>query len=71
MSAWQIVLAAVPGAIALSILTGLVVAAVLGQISRESSLLFDLEPWASAPVTRCDDSSVRLATSDVTAPTQP
>jgi hypothetical protein len=38
--------------LALSVLVGLAVAAILGRISREISELHEMEPWAVAPPTR-------------------
>jgi hypothetical protein len=35
----------------ISLLVGLIVAAVLGQIGREVSQLFENEAWSSAPLT--------------------
>jgi hypothetical protein len=43
--------------LALFVVVGLVVAGIFGQISQEVSTLLDLEPWASASLTRAQDST--------------
>ena len=49
MALWIFV--AVAGFMVVSCAVGVVVAAVLGQIGSQVSELFELEPWASAPLT--------------------
>jgi hypothetical protein len=51
MSVWVWVLIGAADLITLSLLIGLVAAAILGSISREVSNLLDLEPWATATLT--------------------
>jgi hypothetical protein len=52
MSVWLWVVVGIAGFFAVSIVIGLALAAVLGQISRGLSEALDLELWASAPMTR-------------------
>ncbi len=51
MTLWVWVLIGTADLITLSLLIGLVVAAILGSIRREVSNLLDLEPWATATLT--------------------
>jgi hypothetical protein len=52
MAVWAWVLIAVGAAIALSTIVGLALARILGRIGDEVAELLELEPWASASLTR-------------------
>jgi hypothetical protein len=65
MPVWAWILTGAATAVGLSLLVGLGVAAVLGSIAREASDLMSLEPWASAPLTRDDESNEAVSTEGV------
>ena len=49
-----------------SLAVGLAVAAILGNLAREVTNVFDLEPWASSPLTRAQDASAEEHSGAVT-----
>jgi hypothetical protein len=50
MSLWVWIVVVSGTVLALSLLVGLALAAILGSITRELSELVELEPWADAPL---------------------
>jgi hypothetical protein len=61
MSAWLWLIVGVAAFLAISVLVGLAIAAVLGHISREVSELLDSGPWTSAPLLGSQDAPERVA----------
>ena len=57
MSVWAWVAVGVASTLVLSAIVGLAIAAILGRISEDVSELLQADPWASAPLTRSEDSS--------------
>jgi hypothetical protein len=55
MTLWLWVTVGVAAFLAMSVLFGLALAAILGNISREVSELLDSAPWTSAPLLRSQD----------------
>jgi hypothetical protein len=50
MPLWTWAVIGVTALLALSVLVGLAVGAILGSITREVSELLEMEPWSSAPL---------------------
>lgn len=51
MSVWDSLAIGGVGLLTLSALVGVFLAAILGSVGRDVSELFELEPWASTPLT--------------------
>jgi ABC-type enterochelin transport system permease subunit len=59
MALWAWIVMGSATLLALSLLVGLALAAILGTISSEVSELLELEPWRTAPPTRATAAAAR------------
>lgn len=59
MALWQWVLVGLTAALGLSAIAGLMLAAILGSISRDVSRMLETEPWTVAPPLRASRAHIR------------
>jgi hypothetical protein len=59
MALWEWVLVGLTAALGLSAIAGLMLAAILGGISRDVSRMLETEPWAVTPPLRASRARIR------------